>query len=108
MFHSCCMYYAEAYDELAGPISASLRTRNTASFEKMSHWWRAFGNTASDLKGPKFEPQTSRSRDERVTARVARPTGRSLLLVVLNIVSFSTLAEFVMLYMFGNERLLVL
>ena len=29
--------------------------------------------TVSDLTGPRFEPQTSRSRDERVTAR---PIGR--------------------------------
>ena len=31
------------------------------------------GNTVFDLTGPRFEPQTSRSRDERVTAR---PTGQ--------------------------------
>ena len=47
---------------------------NTAPFEEMSQRWRAVGNTVSDLTGPRFEPQTSRSRDERVTAR---PTGRS-------------------------------
>ena len=40
----------------------------------MSQRWRAVGNTVFDLTGPRFEPQTSRSRDERVTAR---PTGRS-------------------------------
>ena len=39
----------------------------------MSQRWRAVANTVSDLTGPKFEPRTSRSRDERVTAR---PTGR--------------------------------
>ena len=61
--------YAEACNELAGPISASLRQGNTAPFEEMSQRWRAVGNTVSDLTGPKFEPQTSRSRDERVTAR---------------------------------------
>ena len=31
-------------------------------------------NTVSDLTGPRFEPQTSRSRDEPVTTR---PSGRS-------------------------------
>ena len=31
--------------------------------------WRAVGNTVSDLTGPRFEPQTSRSRNKRVTAR---------------------------------------
>ena len=35
--------------------------------------YQAVGNTASDLTGPRFEPQTFRSRDERVTAR---PTGK--------------------------------
>ena len=69
------LYYAEACNELAGPISASLRPGNTAPFKEMSQRWRAVGNTVSDLTGLRFEPQTSRSRDERVTAR---PTGRSL------------------------------
>ena len=58
---------------MAGPISASLRQGNTAPFEKMSQRWRAVGNTVSDLTCSKFEPQTSRSRDERVPAR---PTNR--------------------------------
>ena len=40
---------------------------NTAPFEEMSQRWQAVGNTVSDLTGPKFESQTSRSRDERVT-----------------------------------------
>ena len=65
--------YAEACNELAGPISASLRPGNTAPFEEMSQRRRAVGNSVSDLTGPRFEPQTSRSRDERVTAR---PTAR--------------------------------
>ena len=46
---------------------------NTAPFEEMLRWWRAVGNTVFNLTGPRFEPQTSRSRDERVTVR---PTGR--------------------------------
>ena len=65
--------YAEVCNELSGPISASLRPGNTAPFEEMSQRWRAVGNTVSNLTGPRFEPQTSRSRGERVTAR---PTGR--------------------------------
>ena len=64
--------YAEACNELAGLVSASLRPGNTAPFEEMSQRWRAVGDTVSDLTGPRFESQTSRSRDERVTAR---PTG---------------------------------
>ena len=51
------------------PISASLRLGNIARFEEMSQRWRAVGNTVFDLTGPRYEPQTSRSRDERVTAR---------------------------------------
>ena len=53
-------------NEFAGPNSASLRPGNTAPFKEMSPGWRAVGNTVSDLTGTKFEPQTSRSRDERV------------------------------------------
>ena len=37
---------------------------NAASVEEMSQ--RAVGNTMSDLIGPRFAPQTSRSRDARV------------------------------------------
>ena len=66
------LYYAEVCNELAGLISASLRPGNIAPFEEMSERWRAVGNAVSDLTGPRFEPQTSRFRDERVTAR---PTG---------------------------------
>ena len=44
---------------------------NTTLFEKMSQRWRAVGNTVSDLTSPRFEPQTSRSRHERVTTRSA-------------------------------------
>ena len=68
------LYYAEACNEFAGPISASLRPGNTAPFEEMSQRWRAVGNTVSDLTGPRFEPRTSRSRDERVTARPKQST----------------------------------
>ena len=63
------LYHAEECNELAKPISASLRPGNTASFEQMSQWWPAVGNTVFNLTGLRFEPQTSRSRDECVTAR---------------------------------------
>ena len=46
---------------------------NAALFEKMSQPWRAVGNTVADLPVPRFEPQTSRSKDGRISAR---PTGR--------------------------------
>ena len=67
------MYYAKASNELAGPISASLRPGNTTSFEKMSQGWQAVANTVFDLTSLRFESQTSRFKDERVTAR---PTGQ--------------------------------
>ena len=59
----------------------------------MSQRWRAVGSTVSDLTGPRFEPQTSRSRDECVTAR---PTGRYIANVDLSniaIVELSNLTE---------------
>ena len=62
------MYFDEACNEFAGIISASLRPGNAAPSEEMLQRWRAVGNTVSDLAGPRFEFQTSRPRDERVTA----------------------------------------
>ena len=41
--------------------------------EEMSQPLQVVGNTASALIGPKFEPQTSRFAEKRVTAP---PTGR--------------------------------
>ena len=67
------LYYAKACNEFAGPISASLRPGKTAAFEKMPQRRRAIGNTASNLTGPRFELQASRSRDECI---IAPPTGR--------------------------------
>ena len=58
--------------ELEGLISASLLPGNTDPFEEMSQRRRAAGDTASDLIGPNFETQASRSRDERVTAQLTR------------------------------------
>ena len=46
---------------------------NTAPFEEMLYRWRVFGNTMSDLTGPRLELQIFRYRDERVTAQ---PPGR--------------------------------
>ena len=48
------MYYAEACNKFAGPISASLRPGNTAPFEEMLQRWQAVGNTVCDLTNPKF------------------------------------------------------
>ena len=51
------------------PISTSLRPGDIAPFEEMLQWWRAVGNTVSDLTSPRFEPQTSYSKEKRVTVR---------------------------------------
>ena len=64
------------------PISASLRQCSTAPFEETLRRWLAVDNTLSDLTGPRFEFQTSRLRDKRVTAR---PTG----LLIANSLRFS-------------------
>ena len=64
------LYYPQACNELAGPISESLNPGNTVPFEEMPQGWRAVANTVSYFTGPKFEPQTSSSRDERITARL--------------------------------------
>ena len=50
------LYYAEACNEFARPISASLRPGDTATpDEEMSQRWQAVGNTVSDLTGPRFK-----------------------------------------------------
>ena len=43
------LYHAEACNELAGPISASLRLGNTGSFEEMPQRWQTVNNTVLDL-----------------------------------------------------------
>ena len=53
---------------------------------------RAVGNAVSDLTGLRFKPQTSRSRDDRITAR---PTGRCKLFVIYEILFLtSVVSEF--------------
>ena len=51
------------------PISALLRSGNTALFRETSRRWQAIGSTVFDLTGWRFEPQIFPSRDEHVTAR---------------------------------------
>ena len=45
----------------------------TVPFEELLKRWRVIGNTVSNLTSQRFEAQTSRSKDENVTARA---TGR--------------------------------
>ena len=51
---------------------------------------RAVGNAVSDLTGLRFEPQTSRSRDERVTVR---PTCRCKLFIIYEILILTTVVS---------------
>ena len=67
------LHYADACNKFAGPISASLLPGYSGSLECISQRWRSVGKSVSDLTGPRFKPQTSRSRHERVTTR---PTGQ--------------------------------
>ena len=87
------LYYAEACKKFVGLISASLHSGNIAPFEEMPQRWRAVGSTMSDLTGPRFEPQNSRSRDERVAVR---PAGRLVRLLTnsneVKIYSFRSLS----------------
>ena len=61
------LYYAEACNEFAGPISASLRLLATQLFSKK---YRSGGEPLTTLR-PIWPARdsTSRPRDERVTAR---------------------------------------
>ena len=68
MFHYARCITPKACIEFTGLISASLRPGNAVPFNEMLQRWRVVGNTVSNLTGPRFETQTSRSRDERVTA----------------------------------------
>ena len=44
-------------------MSALLRPGNKALFEAMLQRWQVIGNTVSDLTGPRFDLQTSRSTE---------------------------------------------
>ena len=47
------------------PYIRSIHPGSAVPFEKVSQRWRAVGSTVFNLTGPRFELQTSRSRDER-------------------------------------------
>ena len=58
------------------PRHCARETQLIRSFEEILQRWKDVGNTVSDLTSLRFEHQTSRSRDERVTAR---PTKKFLI-----------------------------
>ena len=55
-------------NEFVGPSPRHCAWATQLLFKEILQQWRAVGNTVSALTGPRFEPQTSRFRDERVTA----------------------------------------
>ena len=67
-------------NKLARSISASLRSGTTSLFKGMLQRRRAVDNIVSDLTAPRFEPQTFRSRDERVTTQPQQLIVRNKLL----------------------------
>ena len=73
-----------------GPNSASLRLGNTSPFKEVLQQLQAVGNTVSDLTGPRFEPQTFRSREERDTDR---PPGRCPTRIELGIIFYKIKAH---------------
>ena len=62
------LYYAEACNKLAEPISASLRPDNTAFFEEMKQRRRAVGNTMFDLNLRPPAPETNEFPLEQLAA----------------------------------------
>ena len=64
------LYYAEARDELTvSHLPFIAPAVNIASFKEISQRWRVVGKTVFDLTSPRFESQTSRSKDKHVTAQ---------------------------------------
>ena len=56
------MYYAEACNEFSGTTQRHrAQATQLRPFQEMLQWWRAIGNTVSDLISQRFEPKTSRS-----------------------------------------------
>ena len=51
----------------------------------MSQRWQATGNTEYDLTGPRFEPKTSRSRDERASNKTITALAYEQLLIVCEV-----------------------
>ena len=50
------LYYVTACNELAGLIFGCIAPRlNIATFEEMSQWWRANGNSVPNSTGLRFE-----------------------------------------------------
>ena len=64
-FYTRCIT-PKSVTSLRGPSRGHCSCGSTAPFKELSELWQAVDNTVSDLICPRFEPQTFRSKDERV------------------------------------------
>ena len=64
------------------PRYCAARATQLQSFEEMLQRWRAVGNTVSDMTDPKFESQTSRFRNQCVTAGPAFMMNQNFSLII--------------------------
>ena len=71
----CCIK-AETWNGEA--YATSLRSGNTARFEKAQHWWRAVSNRVSDLTDLRFEPH---SPETNVLQFTTQPTTLAAIII---------------------------
>ena len=69
------LFYTEACNELAGPISSSLLSGNTVTFEEMLQRWRDVGNIAFDLPARDLNLRPS-APETNVLTLESRPSGQ--------------------------------
>ena len=100
-FHYICCITPKHLTSLWVHLRVIAPEGNTASFEEMLQRWRAVGNTVSDVTGPRFAPQTSSSKGERVTTR---PTGRSANTLKIKLLHVLLNVTFSLEYFLNNER----
>ena len=60
--------HAQACNEFAWSIAATLRLGKTRPFEEKSQRWRPVGNSVLDLTDPRFKSQTFRTQVAHITA----------------------------------------
>ena len=80
------LYYAEVCIKLAGPTSAPLHSRNTASFKEMLQRREAVSNPQSDFERSEIQTSDLLLQEERVTAQ---PTGRLNFMSIIQILFFA-------------------
>ena len=102
IFHYTRCNMPKRVTTLLGPSTGHCARATLLRFSKKScSEWRAVGNTVSNLTSPKFEPQTSRSEDERVTAR---PTGYVIMYSEIKITQIQVTKHSTLLIYFMQRR----